>query len=149
MAFGRPVVLRVGAGGEKCGELLCTTLGKGAQAAPVASVSGGLIAIRKPGAVAVLDEHGTLVRFFSFAPADVNAALLDGGRLVVWRFGVLEVYDVATGAGGMQRPLPIAEEWPPAAEGSLSGKQRERKEAPLEQERAVRSELQTAARQLA
>jgi Tol biopolymer transport system component len=99
-------LVRVGAGGEKCGELLCTTLGKGAQAAPVASVSGGLIAIRKPGAVAVLDEHGTLVRLFSFAPADVNAALLDGGRLVVWRFGVLEVYDVATGARMLSRPLP-------------------------------------------
>lgn len=99
-------LLRIGVGAQKCGELLCTTLRKGAQAAPAASVSTGLIATRKPGAVAVLDEHGTLVRLFSFVPADVNAAFLDGGRLVVWRFGVLEVYDVATGARALSQPLP-------------------------------------------
>src|SRR5207302_5655496 len=61
---------------------------------------------REPGAVAVLDERGTLVRLFPFTPADVNAARLDGGRLVVWRFGVLEVYDVATGARVLTRPMP-------------------------------------------
>jgi Tol biopolymer transport system component len=99
-------LLRIGAGGKKCRELLCTTLRNDAQAAPVASVSGGLIATRKQGAVAVLDEHGTLVRLFSFVPADVNAAFLDTGRLVVWRFGVLEVYDVATGARTLSQPLP-------------------------------------------
>jgi hypothetical protein len=99
-------LVRIGSGGEKCGELLCTTLRKDAQGAPIASVSAGLIAIRKPGSVAVLDERGALVRLLSFAPADVNAAVLDGAHLVVWRFGVLEVYDVATGARELSRPLP-------------------------------------------
>lgn len=99
-------LLRIGVGAQKCGDLLCTTLRKGAQAAPAASVSAGLIATRKPGAVAVLDEHGALVRFFSFAPADVNEAVLDAGRLVVWRFGVLEVYDVANGTRVVSQPLP-------------------------------------------
>jgi hypothetical protein len=47
----------------------------------------------------------------------------------------------------MKRRLRVAEEWPPAAKASLRGKQRERKEAPLEQELAVRSALQRAARQ--
>ena len=57
--------------------------------------------------MAVLDEHGTLVRLFSFVPADVNAAFLDTGRLVVWRFGVLEVYaTLATGARALAQPLP-------------------------------------------
>src|SRR5207237_675232 len=83
-----------------------TTLPAGAHGAPVESVAGGLIATRKPGVVAVLDERGTLVRLFPFTPADVNAARLDGGRLVVWRFGVLEVYDVATGARVFTRPMP-------------------------------------------
>jgi Tol biopolymer transport system component len=73
---------------------------------PIESVAGGLIALRSPGAVAVLDEQGTLVRRFPFTPADVSAARLDGGRLVVWRFGTLEVYDVATGARLLTRPMP-------------------------------------------
>ena len=105
LSKGSPL-LRIGAGSKKCRELLCTTLRNDPQAAPVASVSGGLIATRKQGSVAVLDEHGTLVRLFSFVPADVNAAFLDTGRLVVWRFGVLEVYDVATGARALSQPLP-------------------------------------------
>jgi len=105
-------LVRIGAGSEKCPGTfsttsICTTLRSGADATPVDSVSGGLIAIRKPGAVTVLDAQGKLVRAFSFAPADVSAALLDGGRLVVWRFGVLEVYDVATGARELSGPLPI------------------------------------------
>jgi hypothetical protein len=45
----------------------------------------------------------------------------------------------------MKRRLTVAEEWLPAAEASLSGKRRERKEAPLEQKLAVRSALQRAA----
>jgi Tol biopolymer transport system component len=99
-------LVRIGAGSEKCRDLFCTTLRKDARGAPVASVSQGLIAVRKAGAVAILDAHGALVRVFSFTPADVNAALLDGGRLVVWRFGVLELYDVTTGALVLSRPLP-------------------------------------------
>jgi hypothetical protein len=54
----------------------------------------------------VLDERGELLRVFPFAPGDITAARLDGGRLVVARSGVLEVYDVASGAGDLQRPLP-------------------------------------------
>src|SRR5207302_1453732 len=63
-------------------------------------------AVLEPGAVAVLDQAGTLVRRFRFSPADVSAARLDGGRLVVWRFGVLEAYDVASGAKLLSRPMP-------------------------------------------
>lgn len=70
------------------------------------SVSGGLIAVCETGAVAVLNERGALLRLISFTPADVNEALLDGNDLVVWRFGVLEVYDVTTGARKLSRPLP-------------------------------------------
>ncbi len=99
-------LVRIGIGGERCGDTLCSTLRKDAQAAPVDSVSAGLIATRTPAAVSVLDAGGRLVRAFSFAPADVNTAVLDGGRLVVWRFGVLEVYDVATGARELSRPVP-------------------------------------------
>jgi hypothetical protein len=36
----------------------------------------------------------------------VKAARLDGGRLVLARPGVLEVYDAVTGAAVLQRPLP-------------------------------------------
>jgi Tol biopolymer transport system component len=99
-------LVRIGTGGESCGESVCSTLRKDTQAAPVASVSAGQIATRTPAVVSVLDGQGRLVRAFSFTPADVNAAALDGGRLVVWRFGVLEVYEVATGARLLSRPLP-------------------------------------------
>jgi hypothetical protein len=54
----------------------------------------------------VFDQRGQLVRQFPFSPADVRAARLDGSRLVVWRFGVLEVYDVATGARVRSYPVP-------------------------------------------
>jgi dipeptidyl aminopeptidase/acylaminoacyl peptidase len=101
-------LIRIGVGSAKCGELTCTTLrsGRDAHVCCPDSVSGGLIALREPGAVTVLDERGKLVRTFPFAPADVSAARLDGGRLVVWRFGRLEVYDVGTGARELSRLLP-------------------------------------------
>ena len=109
-----PTLERIGGGHESCQPgfeietaTICTTLRSGDHSAPVDSVSGGLIAIREPGDVAVVDEGGRLVRDFPFAPADVSAARLDGGKLVVWRFGVLEVYDVATGARELTRPMPI------------------------------------------
>jgi Tol biopolymer transport system component len=104
----RSQLVRVGVGSEKCGDLRCTILrseGDGHACCPD-SVSGGLIALREPGAVTVLDEQGKLVREFPFAPDDVGAARLDGGSLVVWRFGRLEVYDVATGAYELSRPVP-------------------------------------------
>src|SRR5207244_6997431 len=99
---------RVGVGSAKCGDLACTTLRSerdGHVCCPD-SVSGGLIALREPGSVTVLDDQGRLVRSFTFAPDDVSAARLDSGRLVVWRFGVLEEYDVATGARLLSRPMP-------------------------------------------
>ncbi len=104
-------LVRIGAGSEKCPgtfstATICSTLRSGADASPVDSVSGGLIAIRKPGAVTVLDDQGRLVRSFPFTPADVSAARLDGGRLVVWRFGALELYDVASGVRVLSRPMP-------------------------------------------
>ena len=73
---------------------------------PVESVSRGLIAVRETDAVAVLDERGALVRLFPFAEGEVTAARLDGGRLVVARAGVIEAYDVSTGAGLFQQPMP-------------------------------------------
>lgn len=105
-------LVRIGAGTEKCGGLdfgeakICSTIRRGVHSAPVDSVSGRLIAIRERAAVAVVDDQGQLLRLFPFSPADVSAARLDGGTLVVWRFGVLEAYDVATGALQLSRPLP-------------------------------------------
>ena len=104
-------LVRIVAGGEKCGQdfgegAICSTIRRGDHSAPVDSVSGRLIAIRERGAVAVVDDQGTLVRLFPFSPADVSAARLDGATLVVWRFGVLEAYDVASGARELSRPLP-------------------------------------------
>jgi hypothetical protein len=103
---------RIGGGSDLCEPFgdyptrICTTLRQDVHAADADSVSGDLIAVREADAVAVLDARGTLVRVFPFGPGDVRAARLDGGRLVVARSGVLEVYDVATGAGELQRPLP-------------------------------------------
>jgi Tol biopolymer transport system component len=82
------------------------TLRQGAHAAFVESVSGNRIAVREADAVTVLDAHGNVVRVFPFGRAEVSAARLDGDRLVITRGDVIEVYDVATGAGVLQRPLP-------------------------------------------
>lgn len=106
-----PRLVRVGVGKERCDggvavTSLCATLKRGTHATAVDSVSGGLIAIREPDAVAVLDQQGNVVRLFPFAPGGVEAARLDGGRLVVWRFGALEAYDVGTGAIEASRPAP-------------------------------------------
>ena len=106
-----PRLVRIGAGKERCdgGDAatnLCATLKRGTHATAVDSVSGGLIAIREPGTVTVLDLKGNVVRVFPFAPGGVEAARLDGGRLVVWRFGALEAYDVGTGALEVSRPAP-------------------------------------------
>jgi hypothetical protein len=70
------------------------------------SVSGSLIAVREPDAVAILDANGALARFFPFGHDEVTAARLDGDRLVVTRGSLIEVYDVSSGAGVLQRPLP-------------------------------------------
>ena len=106
-----PRLVRIGSGSERCdgGDAatnLCSTLKRGAHAAAVDSVSGGLIAIREADAVAVLDLQGNVVRVLPFAPGGVDAARLDGSRLVVWRFGALEAYDVGTGALEVSRPAP-------------------------------------------
>ena len=104
-------LVRIGSGRERCQQDLrlaavCTSLRRGDDAAPVESVSRGLIAVRETDTVAVLDERGSVVRLFPFAADEVTAARLDGGRLVVSRAGVIEVYNVATGAGELQQPLP-------------------------------------------
>jgi hypothetical protein len=105
-------LVRVGVGSERCQQpsdveaRICTTLRADAHAVAADSVSGGSIAVRERDAVAVLDSQGKLERFFPFGTGEVSAARLDGDRLVVARSGVLEVYEVATGAGVLQRPLP-------------------------------------------
>jgi hypothetical protein len=106
----RSRVVRIGVGRETCnqdqrGPGICSTLRRN-QAGAVDSVSGALIAVRRPGAVTVLDDRGQVVRTFPFSPADVRAARLDGGRLVVWRFSAFEVYDVAAGTKAASYPVP-------------------------------------------
>jgi Tol biopolymer transport system component len=105
-------LVRIGVGSEQCqergdyGTSICATLRRGAHVAPAESVSGSLIAIREPDAVAVIDATGALVRLFPFTRNDVTAARLDGGRLVVARPAVLETFDVASGAREQSLPLP-------------------------------------------
>lgn len=99
-------LVQLGAGAQRCGEVACATLRKGRQASPVDSVSGSLIATRTHAAVSVLDDRGTLVRTFRFTPADVYAARLDGGRLVVARSYTIESYEVASGTPEFSRPIP-------------------------------------------
>jgi len=108
-------LVRIGSGHGNCPDgggvplpaaAICTTLRDSSQACCVDSVVGALIALRESDAVAVLDGQGKLVRVFPFAAGEVGAARLDGGSLVVARAGVIEVYDAATGAAQLQRPLP-------------------------------------------
>ena len=101
-----PRLMRLGTGREKCGESPCTTLRRDKHALPVDSVSAGLIAVREPDQVAIVDAQGALVRVFPFAPDEVSAARLDGGRLTVARLALLDVYDVASGTRQLSRPLP-------------------------------------------
>jgi len=105
-------LVRIGGGTEHCqpGErrspAICTTLRRGDLAAPVDSVSGGLIAVRETDEVAVLDAHGALVREFPFLPHEVTAARLDAGHLIVARLAFIDVYDVSTGARIGSQGLP-------------------------------------------
>jgi WD40 repeat protein len=101
-------LVRIGGGSEDCGNgvKICQTIRGSAVACCAESVSNGLIALREPQAVAVVDPQGNLRRAFPLAQKEVSAARLDGGSLVVAHAGVLEVYDVDTGASKFQRPLP-------------------------------------------
>ncbi len=104
-------LVRMGGGHENCeGDPseagICTTLRRGSHAAPVDSVSEGLIAIREPDQVSIVDAQGALVRSFPFTPEDVTVARLDSGHLVVSRLVFLEEWDVATGTRDLSRPLP-------------------------------------------
>jgi hypothetical protein len=104
-------LVRIGLGRRRCQEgsraaAVCTTLRRGIHAGLVDSASGGLIAVREDKAAAVLDEHGALVRVFPFGAGKITSVRLDGGRLVVARARAIEVYDVSTGAGVLQRRLP-------------------------------------------
>jgi hypothetical protein len=111
-------LVRIGTGRDRCwaegGDLLrpnvgarhCRSLRADVHACCVDDVAGGLIAVREADAVAVLDGSGKLVRLFPFADGEVTAARLDGGRLVVARGGVIETYDVKTGAPQLQLQRP-------------------------------------------
>jgi WD40 repeat protein len=105
-------LVQIGIGTENCVERgdynarICTTLRRGRHAYVADSASAGRVAVLEPDAVAVVDAQGSLVRVFPFGPNDVDAAKLDGERLVIARPGLIEVYDVATGAGVLQQPLP-------------------------------------------
>jgi Tol biopolymer transport system component len=94
-----PEVVQIGSGRQ-------TILRHGTHSADVESVSRNRIAIREPDAVTVLDEHGKVVRVFPFGRGELTAVRLDGDRLVVTRGDVVEDYDLTTGAGEAQRPLP-------------------------------------------
>jgi Tol biopolymer transport system component len=98
-------LMRLGVGDRKCGALPCAILRRGSAAAPVDAVSGGLIATRKRATVTVIDNQGRLVRSFPFTPADVSAARLDGGHLVVTRSYTIESYDTVTGTLERSQPL--------------------------------------------
>jgi Tol biopolymer transport system component len=102
-------LVRIGVGKQKCqkegGSGGCTILKTGAHSSAIDSVSGELIAVRERQAVAVVDLHGNVKRVLPFSPGGVNAARVDGDRLVVWRFGRLESYDVATGTLEASRPF--------------------------------------------
>ena len=105
-------LVRIGGGTDHCeagvrsSPAICTTLRRGAHAAPVDSVSTGQIAIRESDEVAVVDSQGAIVREFPFTPDEVSAARLDSGHLVVARVAVIDVYNVATGARLMSQPRP-------------------------------------------
>ena len=106
-----PRLVRIGGGTEKCQGLgrapaICAILRRSDHAFAADSVSAQRIAIREENAVAVVDEHGALLRVFPFAPGDVRAARLDGDRLVVARPSSIDVYDVISGQAVVQRPLP-------------------------------------------
>jgi Tol biopolymer transport system component len=104
-------LVRIGGGNQRCQDragapAVCAILRRDDHAAPADSVSNGRIAIRERDSVAVVDERGALVRVFPFAPDEIKAARLDGNRLVVASSSVLEVYDITTGMGELQRALP-------------------------------------------
>ena len=106
-----PRLVRIGGGSQVCqagtrGPAICAVLRQSDHASPAESVAARRIAVRENAAVAVVDEHGALVRVFPFAPGDVRAARLDGDRLVVARPGSLDVYDVASAQAVVQRALP-------------------------------------------
>ena len=102
-------LVRIGVGKQRChkegGSGNCTILKTGAHSSAIDSVSGELIAVRERAAVAIVDLRGNVKRVFPFSPGGVNAARLDSDRLVVWRFGRLESYDVSTGTLEASRPF--------------------------------------------
>jgi hypothetical protein len=107
-------LVRIGTGHERCAHLtdiarparICSTLRRGARTSPVGAAAGGLIAVREPTAVSILDAAGKLVRTFPFGRGEVTAARLDGDRLVVARADMLQVHDAKSGAARLKRPLP-------------------------------------------
>lgn len=108
--YREPSVVRIESGRD-------TTLRRGSHVAFVESVTAGRIAIHEPDAVTALDAHGAVVRVLPFGRGEVRAVRLDADRLVVTRGDALEVYDVATGAAELQRPLPSGYELTDADSG--------------------------------
>jgi hypothetical protein len=101
-------LVRVGGGHERCqeksrGTRICTTIRRGLHAAPIEAVSGQLIAIREPSAVAVIDIRGEIVRTF---PVTASSARLDGSHLVVARGNTIERYSVQTGVLEASKSIP-------------------------------------------
>ena len=107
----RTRLVRIGGGNQRCqggrdSPAICTVLRTDEHAASADSVSAQRVAVRERDAVAVLDERGAVVRVFPFAPEEARAARLDGDHLVVASESALEVYNVTTGLGELQRELP-------------------------------------------
>lgn len=104
----RERLVRVGRGRERCQEkggttAICTTIRRGVHAAPIESVSGQLIAVREPSAVAIVNVSGDVVRVFDFA---ATSARLDEDHLIVARGKTLERYSVQTGALEATQSIP-------------------------------------------
>jgi hypothetical protein len=105
------LLARIGSGTEPCPSFeeedeppkICTTIRRHAHSCCAESVSDGLIAVHEERGVAIVDQTGKLIRLFQ---SPVDAARLDKGSLVVARGTTLQVFDVASGAKKLQRPLP-------------------------------------------
>ncbi len=70
-----------------------------------ASVGDHRIAAYRGANIVLLDKTCAVTRVF-LGLGEANTALLDGDRLVVFRSGQLEAYNVRTGALELRRPLP-------------------------------------------
>ena len=84
------------------------------------AVDGGLIAVTTPASVALVNDRCAVVKAVPLPEAKHQSVLLDVGRLLVARPGLLEAYDAASGALLLQRPLPAGFTVDGAAGGVLA-----------------------------